>query len=112
RGKRVVAAGGAHGAAPRAHGVGCAAAGSTIHKSNNAPDGSGDGKFIIAGYPGAVTYAEQIASVEAARMELRFADMVKGLHLYGALVTRPTGLAAADVVVDPDAGGGNGNGDG
>lgn len=112
RDQRFVAAGDALGAATRTNGVVGAAAGFTIHKSNNAPDGSGDGKFVIAGYPGAVTYAEQIASVEAARMELRFADMVKGLHLYGALVTRPTGLAAADVVVDPDAGGGNGNGGG
>jgi len=31
-----------------------------------------------------LNYAEQILSVEAYRMELRFADAVKGLHVYGA----------------------------
>ena len=32
-------------------------------------------------------YAEQIVSTEAYRMEKRFADAVKGLHVYGAKVT-------------------------
>ncbi len=47
----------------------------------------------------AFTYAEQIVSVEAQRMERRFADMVKGLHVYGGKVIRPTALVAADVVI-------------
>ena len=77
------------------------AAGFEIMKSNNLPDGAGAGagKAMIAGYRGATTLAEQIVSVEAARMELRFADMVKGLHVYGAKVTRPTGLVVADVII-------------
>ena len=37
----------------------------------------------------AVTFAEQIKSVEAYRPELRFADAVKGLHLYGAKLIYP-----------------------
>ena len=38
-------------------------------------------------------FVEQINKVEAYRPELRFADAVKGLHLYGAKVTRPNTLA-------------------
>lgn len=97
---RFVGAGDAAAASTRANGVVGTAAGFTVHKSNNAPDGPGDGagKLIIAGYPGAVTYAEQIASTEAFRMEKRFADGVKGLHLYGAKVVRPSALASRDVI--------------
>lgn len=98
---RFVAAGDAAGAEVRANGRVGGAAGFTVLKSTNAPNGpgAGAGKQIIAGHPIATTFAEQIASVEGARMEKRFADMVKGLHLYGAKVTRPTALAAADVIV-------------
>lgn len=98
---RFVAAGDNSGASVRANGFVGSAAGFTVRKSNNAPDGpgAGAGKLIIAGYSGAVTFAEQIASVEAFRMEKRFADGVKGLHLYGGKVVRPTALAAADIIV-------------
>ena len=37
----------------------------------------------------AVTFAEQITSTEAYRMEKRFADAVKGLAVYGTKVTMP-----------------------
>jgi len=98
---RFVASGDAAGAATRANGKVGEAAGFTIRKSNNAPDGpgAGAGKLIIAGYDGAVTYADQINKTEAARKEKGFSDIVKGLHLYGSKVVRPTGLAAADVIV-------------
>ena len=77
------------------------AAGFTVYKSNNLPDGAGAGagKAMIAGSTIATTLAEQIVSVEAGRMEKRFADFVKGLHVYGVKVTRPTGLVVADVIV-------------
>ena len=45
----------------------------------------------------ATSYAEQINSVEAFRMEKRFADALKGLHLYGAKVVRPEALVVASV---------------
>ncbi|MEU1908113.1 N4-gp56 family major capsid protein [Streptomyces hygroscopicus] len=98
---RFVAAGDAAGAMTRANGMVGEAAGFSIRKSNNAPNGpgAGAGKLVIAGYSGAVTYAEQINNTEAARKEKGFADIVKGLHLYGSKVIRPTGLAAADVIV-------------
>lgn len=98
---RFVAAGDAAGAATRANGMVGEAAGFSIRKSNNAQDGpgAGAGKLVFAGYSGAVTYAEQIANTEATRKEKGFADIVKGLHLYGSKVVRATGLAAADVIV-------------
>lgn len=37
----------------------------------------------------AVAFAEQLSEIEAYRPELRFADAVKGLHLYGAKIVRP-----------------------
>ena len=85
---RFIAAGDAQGAQVRTNGIVGQAAGFTIHKSNNAPNGpgAGAGKLIIAGYNGAVTYAEQINKTEATRKEKGFADIVKGLHLYLSLI--------------------------
>ena len=98
---RFVGTGDAQAALTRTNGMVGAAAGFSIRMSNNAPDGpgAGAGKLVIAGYNGAVTYAEQINKTEATRKEKGFADIVKGLHLYGAKVVRPTGLAAADVII-------------
>lgn len=99
--QRFIAAGDAAGSVVRANGRVGEAAGFSVRKSNNAPNGpgAGAGKLIIAGSDMATTYAEQIQSVEAFRMEKRFADGVKGLHLYGGKVVRPTALAAADVII-------------
>lgn len=97
---RFVGSGDAPGAATRANGRVGEAAGLQIFKSNNLPDGpgAGAGKNLLAGYRGAATLAEQIVSVEAARMEKRFADMVKGLHVYGLKVTRAKALVSADTI--------------
>ena len=99
--QRFIAAGDAEGAATRANGVVGRAAGFSVRVSNNAPDGPGvgAGKLVFAGSQMATTFAEQINKVEAFRMEKRFADGVKGLHLYGGKVVRPTALAAADVII-------------
>lgn len=65
--------------------------------SNQTPDSDvGTGNKIIAGHPIAGTYAEQVAKTEAVRLEKRFADGLKGLHLYGFKVVRPTALASVD----------------
>ncbi|MEE1835756.1 N4-gp56 family major capsid protein [Streptomyces sp. SP17KL33] len=98
---RFVSSGDGAGAVVRANGIVGEAAGFSVRKSNNAPNGpgAGAGKLMIAGYSGAVTFAEQINKVEATRKEKGFADIVKGLHLYGSKVIRPTGLVAADVIV-------------
>lgn len=70
------------------------AAGFDILVSNNVPFLTGPTEFkVVAGTSLATTYAEQISKVEALRLERRFADAVKGLHLYGAKVVRPEALA-------------------
>lgn len=58
---------------------------------------SGGGTYAIAGSNIATSYAEQISKVEAFRPEKRFADALKGLHLYGGKVVRPEGLVVASV---------------
>lgn len=68
-------------------------AGFTILQSNNIVNTSNDNYKIMAGHPMAWTLAEQIIKTEAYRMELRFADAVKGLHVYGTKVVRPNALA-------------------
>jgi hypothetical protein len=58
---------------------------------------SGAQKVAVAGSSIATSFAEQIVEVEAYRPELRFGDALKGLHVYGAKVTRATGLVVAAV---------------
>lgn len=69
------------------------AAGFKILKSNSVPNISNAKFKILAGYPGAITGAEQIVSVEAYRPEGFFSDAAKGLHVYGGKVIRPNNLA-------------------
>jgi hypothetical protein len=72
------------------------AAGFSVLTSNNIVKenvGGADVWRAMAGYAGAISYAEQIMSVEAFRPENRFADAVKGLHVYGAKLVRPDGVA-------------------
>lgn len=71
------------------------AAGMRIMKSTNVPNTGGALYKIIAGWRGSWSYAEEIpvSAMKAYEPESRFAEAVKGLHLYGAKVTRPTGLA-------------------
>jgi hypothetical protein len=69
------------------------AAGFTILKSNNVPNTTGAKYKIIAGHRMATAYVEQILDVQTYKPEKRFGDAVKGLHVYGAKVVRPTALA-------------------
>jgi N4-gp56 family major capsid protein len=69
------------------------AAGFRILRSNNIRNTAGTKYKIMAGHPMAISYADQIVSVEGYRMESRFADAVKGLHVFGAKVIRPQALA-------------------
>jgi N4-gp56 family major capsid protein len=61
--------------------------------SNNAPLVTGDDYAVMAGRPGAIAYAEQISKTEAYRPQDSFSDALKGLHLYGAKLLRPDGIA-------------------
>ena len=72
-------------------------AGFTVYKSNNVSslvNGSSQTVYqIIAGHKMGWSFADQVNEVQAYRPEKRFADAVKGLHLYGAKVVRPNTLA-------------------
>ncbi len=72
-------------------------AGFNILVSNLVPDEDGDTGQILAGHNMAVTYADQIESIEAYRPELRFADAMKGLHVYGGKAIRPELLVKTGV---------------
>lgn len=76
------------------------AAGFDLLESNNVVQLTGvdAGKYkVMAGAQMAITVAEQIDKTEAFRPERRFADAVKGLHVYGGKVVRPEALAVATV---------------
>jgi len=71
-------------------------AGFDVLESLNVPVITSEGKDnseIIAGHGMAATYAEQIRKVEGYRPPDSFSDAVKGLHLFGAKVVRPTCMA-------------------
>ena len=72
------------------------AAGFDIYLSNNCVSANVSEKVtytITGGVDSAATYAEQIVSTEAYRPEKRFADAVKGLHVYGAKVVDKAQIA-------------------
>lgn len=47
----------------------------------------------------AIAFAEQLSEIDAYRPELRFADAVKGLHLYGAKVVYPSEMVLLDLTL-------------
>ena len=48
----------------------------------------------------AVAFAEQLSEVEAYRPETRFADAIKGLHLYGAKIVYPEEFVVLDMSLE------------
>lgn len=66
-----------------------------IFKSNTTPFPGGDDNIILAGYRGAMTFAQQIpvGDVESLRAETDFADLMRVLHLYGGELIRPDKMA-------------------
>jgi hypothetical protein len=101
---RFTDAGAAGSANALTNGVVGRAAGFEIRVSSNLPAGTvgsaGEvSSFIIAGHSLATTFADQISKTEAYRPQDSFSDAIKGLHLYGAKVIRPEGLAVIDVDV-------------
>ena len=47
----------------------------------------------------AITFADQISEINAYRPEKRFADAVKGLHLYGAKVVYPNEMVTLELAI-------------
>ncbi|ANZ17460.1 P22 coat protein - protein 5 domain protein [Streptomyces noursei] len=75
------------------------AAGFDVLKSNNSPAPKAGERVVQAGIPDAISVAQQIIETEALRSQNRFADLVRGLNVYGAKVFHPEGLATATVKV-------------
>jgi hypothetical protein len=71
------------------------AIGFDILQSNNLPTASSK-TLVVAGIPDALSFASQLTETEALRSQGRFADIVRGLNVYGAKITRPEGLATAN----------------
>ena len=82
--------------------------GFTIYKSNNLPYlGTGAGTaasagsetnfgVMVAGHASAVATAQQIAKTETFRSPTTFADIVRGMSLYGRKILRPEALFTAN----------------
>jgi hypothetical protein len=99
-----VAPGDVQGAEVRGKGFVGEIAGLSLYKSNNMPtvtDAAATGGAVIAGSRLATTFAEQILKVKAVDRENRFAEGVKGLHVYGAKVVRATCLATVEFDATP-----------
>lgn len=77
------------------------AAGFEVMLSNNVPtatDGTAGTSYKIqASTSAARSYADQISETEAYRPERRFADALKGLHVYGGKIVRAEALVVAHV---------------
>jgi len=91
--ERFVKAGTARSDTALANGEVGEAAGFRILKSNNVPNTTGAKYKIIAGHAVATSYVDQIVDLQTYKPEKRFGDAVKGLHVYGAKVVRPSALA-------------------
>lgn len=75
-------------------------AGFTLMESNNTvqavPGAPGTRVDVIqAGHSMAITFGDQVAENEALRSQNDFADLIRGLHVYGAKLTRPEAVAVA-----------------
>lgn len=77
-------------------------AGFKVFVTNNIVSEEEDGDTIyhcFARTKRAIAFAEQISEVEAYRPDSRFADAVKGLHLYGAKLVCPKELIRLDISI-------------
>ncbi len=84
--------------------AGCIGAigGCKIYVSNNVEVIESDTGYkhkCLARTKRAIAFAEQLSEIDAYRPELRFADAVKGLHLYGAKVVYPKEMVLLDLGV-------------
>lgn len=68
-------------------------AGFDLKMSTNVPNTTGTKYAVIAGSKDAISFASQVAEVEALRLEDSFSNAVRGLYLYGAEVVQPNALA-------------------
>ena len=70
-----------------------------VYVSNNVVKDASDNYKCFARTKRAIAYADQLNAVEAYRPEKRFADAVKGLHLYGAKIVYPGEILLLNISV-------------
>lgn len=70
----------------------------TVYVSNNLPK-SGAELTIMAGTRDAISFASQLTKVETLRSTATFGDIVRGLNVFGYLVTKPEALVTSIVTV-------------
>ena len=70
----------------------------TVYVSNNLPK-TGAELTIMAGTRDAISFASQLTKVETLRSTATFGDIVRGLNVYGFLVTKPEALVTSIVVI-------------
>lgn len=68
------------------------AAGFQIYQSNNVPNKDKTGYKVLAGTRAGISFAQQILKTEAFRAQDDFADVVRGLVVFGAKVVQPKAL--------------------
>jgi len=78
-----------------------------LYKSNNLPSWTGTGsfsgtsnQFVLAGHMSAVASASALNTIETVRDTSTFADIVRGLQVWGRKVLRPEGLALGYCLID------------
>lgn len=72
-----------------------------ISRGPSTGDGSGLTYYkCVARTKRAIAFAEQLSEINAYRPEKRFADAVKGLHLYGAKVVYPSEMVLLDLGIN------------
>ena len=69
----------------------------TVYVSNNLPK-AGAELTIFAGTKDAISFASQLTKVETLRSTATFGDIVRGLNVFGFLVTKPEALLESIVV--------------
>lgn len=70
----------------------------TLYVSNNLKK-SGSELTILAGTRDAISFASQLTKLETLRSTQTFGDIVRGLNVYGYLVTKPEALVESIVVI-------------
>lgn len=65
------------------------------HYVSNNVSNNGTAYRVMFGTQDAISFAGQVSKIEATRREKRFADLAKGLYVYGVKVVRPDHLGVA-----------------
>lgn len=72
-------------------------AGFDVYSTTLCPSPAATKYQVLAGYRGSISYADQLIETVFYRPERRFADAVKGVHVFGTKVVRPATTVMATI---------------